>query len=277
MRRPFHLFPSLPIYLLLLWNSHIYAVVKAEPIAEGAEYQRVAEEAGKQQDWNLEKLPEARQNIFERDLADGLIERNPLPLPVAKAKPVPQGNYNAYSGAVYIVGGNGQALNAASPAYCPAQAPQGCGNIGVWNWCCPAGNSCAWTDSTHSVVGCCPNGGSCSGSVDRSQITTVYITTTQYQAKPTVVAVNGAQAPTTTVIAGGGPYVGQATKTVKYNGYCTTIYAQGANFPTTANAYCGTALVLNEGVRLPAREVLGSISAFWLALGILWVGLQVRR
>lgn len=53
----------------------------------------------------------------------------------AEAKAVPQ-SYYAFSGAVYIVGSGGQSLplNAASPAYCPNQAPQGCGNIGVWNW-----------------------------------------------------------------------------------------------------------------------------------------------
>lgn len=50
-----------------------------------------------------------------------------------EAEAVPQ-NYYAFSGAVYIVGAGGQTLNAASPAYCPNQAPQGCGNIGVYNW-----------------------------------------------------------------------------------------------------------------------------------------------
>lgn len=54
---------------------------------------------------------------------------------LADPEAVPQ-SYYAFSGAVYIVGAGGQTLplNAASPAYCPNQAPQGCGNIGVWNW-----------------------------------------------------------------------------------------------------------------------------------------------
>jgi hypothetical protein len=42
-----------------------------------------------------------------------------------------------FSGAIYIVGvngANGAALTPASAAWCPNYAPQGCGNIGVWNW-----------------------------------------------------------------------------------------------------------------------------------------------
>jgi hypothetical protein len=108
---------------------------------------------------------------------------NALPIPIAKPEPFPgalaeaepdalgtrQILYNnaPFSGAIYIVGANGAQLTPASAAWCPNYAPQGCGNIGVWNWCCPSGNSCAWANSDHSVVGCCPSGTTCSGSIDR--------------------------------------------------------------------------------------------------------------
>lgn len=41
----------------------------------------------------------------------------------------------------------------------------------------------------------------------------------------------------------------QATTTVveQQGGFCTTLYAQGDNLPTTANARCGTALVVEAG------------------------------
>jgi hypothetical protein len=64
-----------------------------------------------------------------------------LPIPNAKGVPEAQRiearqvyNYAPFSGAIYIVGANGAQLSQASAALCPNQAPQGCGNIGVWNW-----------------------------------------------------------------------------------------------------------------------------------------------
>jgi hypothetical protein len=66
-------------------------------------------------------------------LLDGLAEVEPDALD--KRQTV----YNnaPFSGAIYIVGvngANGAALTPASAAWCPNYAPQGCGNIGVWNW-----------------------------------------------------------------------------------------------------------------------------------------------
>lgn len=74
----------------------------------------------------------------------------PKAAPVAEALPIPtallepefqeldlrQTVYNnaPFSGAIYLVGSNGAQLSSASYAICPNQAPQGCGNIGVWNW-----------------------------------------------------------------------------------------------------------------------------------------------
>lgn len=66
---------------------------------------------------------------------------NALPVPTADAAPEGEAiaarqvyNYAPFSGAIYIVGANGAQLSQASAALCPNQAPQGCGNIGVWNW-----------------------------------------------------------------------------------------------------------------------------------------------
>lgn len=42
--------------------------------------------------------------------------------------------YYTFSGAIYIVGANGEEITAAEPAECPAEAPQGCGNINAYNW-----------------------------------------------------------------------------------------------------------------------------------------------
>jgi hypothetical protein len=82
-----------------------------------------------------EALPKANALALPTPIA-ALAGRSAEALPNPEADAEAQSNYYAFSGAVYIVGANGQTLplNAASPAYCPNQAPQGCGNIGVWNW-----------------------------------------------------------------------------------------------------------------------------------------------
>jgi hypothetical protein len=76
---------------------------------------------------------------------------NALPIPLAQPDPFPEAvaeaapdalnarqvyNNAPFSGAIYIVGvnANGVPLTPASAAWCPNYAPQGCGNIGVWNW-----------------------------------------------------------------------------------------------------------------------------------------------
>jgi hypothetical protein len=140
---PLHLIPSLLPSLLIFAPNFIFTLADPIPIA----------------------LPEAAPIAA------------PLPRPTAEPQPEAQPNAKAvrqvvynnapFSGAVYIVGQGGAQLSPASAAWCPNQAPQGCGNIGVWNWCCPSGNTCAWASSDQSVVGCCPNGVTCSGTVAR--------------------------------------------------------------------------------------------------------------
>ncbi|KAF2433373.1 hypothetical protein EJ08DRAFT_694654 [Tothia fuscella] len=242
-------------------------------------------------------LPKPIPNDFPNALPSAIPNFLPIPIPEPEAFPEAEAEaepiaarqviYNnaPFSGAVYIVGANGAQLGAASPAYCPNQAPQGCGNIGVWNWCCPAGNTCAWTSTDHTVVGCCPQGSSCSGAVDRNSIQTVtiYITTTQYAslAQPTVVGnggvfIAGSVPATTVVAAGGGGVVIAVTSTrvaVNYNGnYCSTIFAHGPGLPTTAAGNCGTVLVLNGVGRVKGvgwrvwgtwGMVLGLVGVWW--------------
>lgn len=89
----------------------------------------------------------------------------------------------------------------------------------------------------------------------------------------------GGQTQTSTVvIGGGGVFVSpQSTKTFNYNGYCSTIYAQGPNLPTTAAGPCGTILVLNEAsVRSVGWRIWGVTAAFYGMLG-LWGRFGFRR
>lgn len=130
--------------------------------------------------------------------------------------------------------------------------------------CCPSGNTCSWL--SNSVVGCCPDGSTCGGTVNAAQIETVtvteYLTTTQYQQVGSTVVEVGGQT-TTTVVPG--IYVtetqtttGTSRNNIVYNGYCSTMIANGPNLPTTAQGGCGTILVISAadvrpvGWRLPA-------------------------
>jgi hypothetical protein len=117
---PFTMRSSLPLRqlfipsLLIFSQQNFFAIADPLPLPEAA--------------------PKADASPFPTAVA--LAGRAAEALPNPKAEAEAQGNYYAFSGAIYIVGANGQTLplNAASPAYCPNQAPQGCGNIGVWNW-----------------------------------------------------------------------------------------------------------------------------------------------
>ena len=143
------LLPSLPIFLN--WQIQHCLVAKADPIpsalAEPLAFGGVTASTQPAQpaqpevvfiEGQAEERPLGNSVGLLKAAAKGssqgppaaLSERSPQP----EAEAHPQGNYYAFSGAVYIVGSNGQQLNAASPAYCPNQAPQSCGNIGVWNW-----------------------------------------------------------------------------------------------------------------------------------------------
>jgi len=99
---------------------------------------------------------------------------------------------------------------------------------------------------SNGVVGCCPSGSQCGGTVNPAQITTIteYLTTTtQYPQAPSTNVQIGSK--TTTVLPG--IILTQCTTTpIVYNGYCSTLTANGPGLPTTAQGKCGTILVINR-------------------------------
>lgn len=114
--------PSHPIFALLLFFFSFVSGITREVVAEDVSSHLA----------QLEPRRELQAHEHGSILAQNALEARVGP--AINEDLVERQNYYAFSGAVYIVEGNGQQLNAASPAYCPAQAPQGCGNIGVWNW-----------------------------------------------------------------------------------------------------------------------------------------------
>lgn len=114
MRSPLHLRQLFIPSLLILLHQSFFAIADPLSLPVAA--------------LDTDALILSRPNALTGRAAEALAE--------AKPDAIAQSNYYAFSGAIYIVGANGQTLplNAASPAYCPNQAPQGCGNIGVWNW-----------------------------------------------------------------------------------------------------------------------------------------------
>jgi len=143
-----------------------------------------------------------------------------------------------------------------------------------WNRCCPSGHTCAWLSD--SVVGCCPPGCSCSNT---NRINTAAAVVTQTLAavqQPTVTYIGQ-----TTVIVGaggahwGGPPSGPPNGPpngpppgAHFDGYCSTLYANGPNLPTTAAGPCGTILVLNTGVMVRPWVEGRRALAFFLALAL---------
>jgi hypothetical protein len=79
-------------------------------------------------------------------------------------------------------------------------------------------------------------------------------------------------AATSTVVVGGGVYVGSTTRVVQYNGYCSTLVVQnGPNLPTTATGPCGTILVVGEGSRPTiGRDIVIALGVLYGSLGMIW-------
>ncbi|KAF2403658.1 hypothetical protein EJ06DRAFT_466237, partial [Trichodelitschia bisporula] len=160
------------------------------------------------------------------------------PIPAPTPQPQTYNTYAPFSGAIYIVNAAGTSWSSASPALCPANAPQGCGDIGVWNWCCPTSNTCALL--TPSLVGCCPVGSSCSGTPAGAISTvTVTVTQTQWAQGPTVVINNQVTTrPVPVVPVPPGP-------TTTFKGFCSTLVASGPGLPAVRQGWCGSILVVN--------------------------------
>ncbi|KAF1817535.1 hypothetical protein P152DRAFT_22657 [Eremomyces bilateralis CBS 781.70] len=173
---------------------------------------------------------------------------NPLPVAEADPEPNPQQNiYAPFSGAIYIIAADGQVLSGI-PSICPANAQQVCGNLHVWNWCCPSGYTCSWMNSQQSSIGCCPAGSQCNGT---PQVVTQTVT---IERNPTAVIVasqprtmtqleSSTMTPTSEVLVA----VTTSTATLIYGGpYCSTMTATGPNLPTTASSRCGTILIVSS-------------------------------
>ncbi|KAK8195510.1 hypothetical protein IWZ00DRAFT_221555 [Phyllosticta capitalensis] len=242
-----------------------------------------------------EAVPEAAPVAAPEAKADPEAEADPEADPQSATVNNNGNTYAPFSGAIYIVGDGGTQITSASQAQCPANAGQSCSTIGYPNWCCPQGNTCQYIAQS-GVCGCCPSGSTCSGHVDQSQIktvtVTVYQTQTQYVGgQPNTVccggAVGGGTYYTTTqpnayVGAGGGGYLGNNGGN-QYNGYCSTLYAEGPGLPTTREGACGTILVVNDAPRVGGGGDRGwygwgvpVLAAVNLAFGGLGVG-RARR
>ncbi|KAK7533744.1 uncharacterized protein J3D65DRAFT_631188 [Phyllosticta citribraziliensis] len=259
-----------------------------------------------------EAEPEARPEAEPEAKPEAKAEPEAAPAPVPEAKAEagaeadpeadPQsatvnnnGNtYAPFSGAIYIVGDGGTQITSASQAQCPANAGQSCSSIGYPNYCCPSSHTCQFIQQS-GVCGCCPSGSTCSGHVDQSQIktvtVTVYQTQTQYVGnQPNTVccggAVGGGTYYTTTqpnaYVGAGGGYLGNNGGN-QYNGYCSTMYAEGPGLPTTREGACGTILIVNDAPRIGGGGDRGwygwgvpVLAAVNLAFGGLGVG-RARR
>lgn len=129
--------------------------------------------------------------------------------------------------------------------------------------CCPSGSTCQY--AANNQVGCCSaSSGKCAGSLSGGN---AYHSTSQYVAP----------AATTTAYNGGGAVVvgnnNPTTTVVQQGGFCTTLIAKGDNLPTTAEARCGTALVIEAGASRGKGRVVGMV----LVLQVLGAWFVVRR
>jgi hypothetical protein len=75
--------------------------------------------------------------------------------------------------------------------------------------------------------------------------------------------------------AGGAVVVGNTptTTVIQQGGFCTTLIAKGDNLPTTAQARCGTALVIEAGASRGKGGVVGLV----LVLQVLGAWFVLRR
>ncbi|PVI05146.1 hypothetical protein DM02DRAFT_127848 [Periconia macrospinosa] len=170
------------------------------------------------------------------------------------AEPQTYSNNAPFSGAIYIVDGNGQHVTTQSSNLCPNTASISCGDINQWGWCCPSGYTCVQPANQNSILGCCPAGGNCAGSVNVASIQTVTVAAPPQQ--PTVAV----QPQQTTVAVYPPPQAG----------YCATLTMNGPGLPTTTQGTCGTILIVNEGthnLKTIGYSITGTIVLLHIALG----------
>lgn len=161
--------------------------------------------------------------------------------PIAKPDAMPQQltNNAPFSGAVYIVDGNGQQVSAQNSGnWCPSSASLSCSSVGQPSWCCPANYVCAVPANSNGLIGCCPSGNTCGGVVNVAQVTTV----TVYPQQATVYA----NPPPETVY---------HQPTQAQGGFCATITMNGPDLPRAEQGQCGTILIVAEGT--PSLKTVG--------------------
>lgn len=175
-------------------------------------------------------------------------EARPEPEAVAEAEAQTYSNNAPFSGAIYIVSPDGQAVTAQSSNQCPSFASTSCGDISKPSWCCPSGYTCAAPANANGMVGCCPNGSTCGGTVNVASVSTVTVYGVQ---QTTAVYVQ----PTTTAVV----YNQPATVTAAAPGFCQTLTMSGPDLPRVTQGACGTILIVNQGAQIRgAGAVFGS-------------------
>jgi len=163
--------------------------------------------------------------------------------------------------------------SSAVPAVCPSENPVSCSSIQEPGYCCPAENYCTGADSR---VACCPDNCDCSSwepQSSRQPESTWRPHSTWHSRKPSTTWCDECEEHTRTVYVGGGQttqYWGTTTTSgAPWDGeYCSTMYANGPNLPTTGAAQCGTVLIIQADEA--ARYFMG-----WARLIALVVGLHL--
>jgi hypothetical protein len=124
--------------------------------------------------------------------------------------------------------------------------------------CCPWGQTCTSTPAVAAGGGAWQSQSQSETwqSQPTPQASTILVT--QTHATTVVYAAGGQQA--TTVYPG---LIGQGQGQGQQGQYCSTLYAHGANLPTTEAGTCGTILIANTGVKgvMVERWIV-----FWAAL-----------
>ncbi|KAF2478533.1 hypothetical protein BDY17DRAFT_306114 [Neohortaea acidophila] len=181
---------------------------------------------------------------------------------------------------------------------CPASSPVSCSAISSDDYCCPTNNYCMWANSQ---VVCCPEGCDCNEQEPSSSWapepttwaapptstgwgpappTTVWhsswhATTTWWTSTTTPSSITTTTTPcptcssTTTIISTTSCDECQWRPTDFDGTYCSTIFANGPNLPTTARAACGVVLVKQQ-TSDTVRILIG-----WAKMITMIVGLQV--
>ena len=135
--------------------------------------------------------------------------------------------------------------------------------------CCPASNTCSWYNSE---VACCAVGRHCSGW--GSGAGGYRPLTEHYAPEPTTVY----QQATETVYddAGAGVYVAQETEELANEVYyCSTIFMDGPNLPTSQAGQCGTVLIIQPSIAVRWKASWGFMTtmfvmAFSTGLATVW-------